>query len=88
MNILLLTPQSAICGFYSLKENFHIVNHLLILYKYFIYNARDNGKTSYANFKIVIINTSNTERKLSENEPKKKQRYLKKWKKVNEILNF
>ena len=88
MNIPFLTPQSAICGLYSLKENFHIVNHLLILYKYFIYNARDNGKTSYANFKIVIKNTSNIERKLSENEPKKKQRYLKKWKKVNEILKF
>ena len=87
MNIPFLTPQSAICGFYR-KENFHIVNHLLILYKYFIYNARDNGKTSYANFKIVIKNTSNIERKLSENEPKKKQRYLKKWKKVNEILKF
>ena len=33
-------------------------------------------------------NTSNIERKLSENETKKKQRYLKKWKKVNEILKF
>ena len=61
---------------------------MLILYKYFIYNARDNGKTSYANFKIVIKNTSNIERKLSENEPKKKQRYLKKWKKVNEIFKI
>ena len=54
ISIPLLTSQSAICGFYILKENFHIVNHFLILFKCFIYNARGNGKISIQVLKLLL----------------------------------
>ena len=37
-----LTPQSAIFGFLDISsKDYLIVNHLLLLFKYYIYNARD-----------------------------------------------
>ena len=35
LNIPLLTPQSAIFGFINQKENFLIINHLLLIFKFY-----------------------------------------------------
>ena len=44
LNIPLLTPQSAIFGFINQKENFLIINHLLFIFKFYIYNSRSSTK--------------------------------------------
>ena len=42
LNLPYLTPQSAIFGFLDISnKDYLIVNHLLLLFKYYIYNARD-----------------------------------------------
>ena len=44
LNIPPLTPQSAIFGFINQKENFLIINQLLFIFKFYIYNSRSNCK--------------------------------------------
>ena len=48
-----MTPQSAICGFRDLDTNEHLIlNHLLLIFKIYIYNART---ASYLNASQLLI---------------------------------
>ena len=40
------TPQSAIFGFLSYENNSDIINHLLLILKYYLYNSRERKKLS------------------------------------------
>ena len=45
-NILIIppiTPQSAIFGFIDHKVNCHLINHILLIFKYYVYETRENG---------------------------------------------
>ena len=45
-NVLIIppiTPQSAIFGFIDHKVNYHLINHILLLFKYYVYKTRENG---------------------------------------------
>ena len=44
LNIPQFTPQSTIFGFINRKENFLIINHLLFIFKFYIYNSRSSSK--------------------------------------------
>ena len=47
------TPQSAIFGFWDLDTNEHLIlNHLLLIFKMYIYNARTTG---YLNISHLLI---------------------------------
>ena len=37
------TPQSAIFGFTDHKVNYHLINHVLLKFKYYVYRTRENG---------------------------------------------
>ena len=54
LNILLLTPQSATFGFINQKENFLIINHLLFIFKLYIYNSRSSSKLNIEYLKAII----------------------------------
>ena len=54
LNILLLTPQSATFGFINQKENFLIINHLLFIFKFYIYNSRSSSKLNIEYLKAII----------------------------------
>ena len=54
LSIPLFTPQSAIFGFISQKENFLIINHLLFIFKFYIYNSRSSSKLSIEYLKTII----------------------------------
>ena len=44
LNFLISTPQSAIFGFWNLDTNDHLIlNHLLLIFKMYIYNIRTAG---------------------------------------------
>ena len=44
LNFLISTPQSAIFGFWNLDTNDHLIlNHLLLIFKMYIYNIRTTG---------------------------------------------
>ena len=50
-----LNPQSAIFGFTDvLDHNYLLVNHLLLIFKYNIYNSRVNNTLSFQSLKCVI----------------------------------
>ena len=45
-NVLIIpsvTPQSAIFRFTDHKVNYHLINHILLIFKYYVYKTRENG---------------------------------------------
>ena len=50
LNIPLLTPQSAIFGFINQKENFLIINHLLLTFKFYTRNSRSSCKLNIEHY--------------------------------------
>ena len=50
-----LNQQSVIFGFIDvLDHNYHLLNHLLLIFKYNIYNSRVNNTLSFQSLKCVI----------------------------------
>ena len=78
-----LTPQSAIFGFLNIsdKDNL-IVNHLLLLFKYYIYNARDQKHLVFEALMKNIKNIYDIEKNLADQDPHEKTKFLKKWQSV------
>ena len=57
LNLPHVTPQSAIFGFLAFSsKGFLFVNHLLLLFKYCIYNARD---PKHLVFEVLVKNIKN-----------------------------
>ena len=45
-NVLIIppiTPQSTIFGFTNHKVNYHLTNHILLIFKYYVCKTRENG---------------------------------------------
>ena len=78
LNIPLLTRQSAIFGFINQKENFLIINHLLFIFRFYIYNSRSNSKLNIPMFKTIICKTRNIELGVSKTETIRNQKYINK----------
>ena len=57
LNIPLLTLQGAIFGFINQRGNFLIINHLLFIFKFYIYNSRSSSKLNIECLKTVIYQT-------------------------------
>ena len=65
----ILNPQSTIFGFPDvLDHNYLLVNHLLLIFKYNVYNSRVNNTLSFLNLKCVISQIKYIEEKISEND--------------------
>ena len=77
LNIPLLTPQSAIFGFINQKENFLIINHLLFIFKFYIYNSRSSRKLNIEYLEIIIYKTRSIELEVSKTETRN-QKYINK----------
>ena len=78
----ILNPQSAIFGFPDiLNHNYLLVNHLLLIFKYNVYNSRVNNTLSFQNLKCVIFQIKYIEEKISENDLNKKKDF--KWMEIN-----
>ena len=64
------------------SKDYLTVNHLLLQFKYYIYNARD---WKHLVFEALIKNIKNiydTEKNLADQNPHKKTKFLKKWQSV------
>ena len=80
LNLPHLTPQSAIFGFLGTSnKDYLIVNHLLLLFKYYIYNARDQKRLVFEALMKNIKNIYDIEKNLAEQDPHKKTKFLKIW---------
>ena len=72
-NVLLnppITPQSAIFGFNDHKVNYHLINHILLIFKCFVYKNRENGSLNLKVFKKNIHKIRNIEKQISLKKPK------------------
>ena len=57
-------PQSAIFGFWDLDKNEHLIlNHLLLIFKMYIHNARTAGCLNISHLLTYIKGIKDTEKK-------------------------
>ena len=69
------------CHLPILDTNEHfILNHLLLIFK--MYNARTTGYLNINHLQIYIKGIMDTEKKLYENNAKRRKKFNKKWKDV------
>ena len=74
-----LPSQSAILGFTnSQSENFIIINHLLLIFKYYIFKSRSNKHLNFLQLKTDIIKVKSLEEYLSNRNNNKCRKYRKK----------
>ena len=77
----------AIFGFKDvLDHNFLLVNHLILLFKYNIYNSRVDNAFSFQSLKCVIFQIKYTEETISNNNLNKKRKILNKWKLIDHLF--
>ena len=82
-----LNLQSAIFGFTDvLDHNYLLVNYLLLLFKYNLYNSRLNNILSFQSLKCVISQIKYTEETKSENDLKRKRKILNKLKLIERFF--
>ena len=82
-NVPHVTLQSAIFGFlYISIKDYLIVNHLLLLFKYCIYNARDRKHLIFEALMKNIKNIYDIEKNVADQDPHKKTKFPKKWQSV------
>ena len=83
LHLPLLTPQSSIFGFY--KNDYQhsvLINHLILIYKIYIYNARNNRKLVFESLISKIKNVKEIETKTTTNH----QKFQYKWRLLENIL--
>ena len=54
-------PHSAILGHIDLSDNYLLINHLLLIYKFYIYNSRSRGYSNTEHLKSIIDETKRIE---------------------------
>ena len=87
-DIPILNPQSATFGFFEIDPDLVILlNHILLLYKYYIYSSRDSSKLSFEALLKNILNIFVLEKKTKENKRKTKA-FIKKLCKIMQLGNF
>ena len=82
-NVLIIppiTPQSAIFGFTDHKLNYHLINHILLIFKYYVYKTRENSSLDLKVLKRNIHEIKNIEKQISLNKPEKQKKFEQKWK--------
>ena len=82
-----LSSQSAIFGFTDvLDHNYLLVNHLLLIFKYNIYNSRVDNTLRLQSLRCVISQIKYIEEPISNNDLNKKRKISKKWKLIDSLL--
>ena len=76
-------PQNAIFGFWDLDtDELLTLNHLLLIFKMYIYNSRTTGYLNISHLLIYTKGIKDTEKKLCENDAKYRKQFNKKWKNI------
>ena len=78
LNLPHLSPQSAIFCFLGVSnKDYLIVNYILLLFKYYIYNVRDRKHLPFEALMKDIKNSYDIEKNLADQDPHKKKKFLK-----------
>ena len=70
LSFLSLTPQSVILGHIDLPDDYLLINHLILVYKFYIYNSRNRGYLNMEHLKAIIDTTKRIEEEISKHEVK------------------
>ena len=82
-NVLIIhsiTAQSAIFGFTGHKVNYHLINHILLIFKCSVYKTRENGSLDLKVLKRNIHKIKDIEKQISLNKLEKRKHFEQKWK--------
>ena len=71
-------PQSTILSRNILSDDCLLINHLILIYKFYIYNFRNRGCLNIEHLKAIINKLKGLRKKLA-NMNLKKDEYLMKW---------
>ena len=74
------TPQSVIFGFLNYENNSDVMNHLLLIFKYGLFNSREHKKLSFEVLKKEILKIYNIEKQICLNDFKTVLKFRKNWK--------
>ena len=55
-------------------------NHILLIFKYYLYKTRENGSLDFKVLKRDIHKIKNIEKQISLNKPEKQKNFERKWK--------
>ena len=80
-----LTLQSAILGHIDLSDDY-LINHIIHIYKIYIYNSRNRGYLNIEHLTAIIGKTKKIEEEISKHELKKESKYLVKWRPFTDEL--
>ena len=80
-----INTQSAIFGFLNNESNSDIINHLLLIFKYYLYDLRERKKLNLEVLKNKIMEIYNIEIQLCLNDFKKTRKFRKKWKIISQL---
>ena len=73
---LISTTQSAIFGFWDLDITEHLIfNHLLLIFKMYIYNTRTTGSLNIIQLLVYIKGINDAEKKLCEHDSKRRKKF-------------
>ena len=82
-----LTPQAAFLGFLNVDSKLLLIqNHLLLIFKIYIYNSRRSESLKIKSLIREITKVKNIEEKISLNNEKKHAIYKRKWQLVENVL--
>ena len=90
LNPPLSTPQTAIFGFLveTDKYIFKITNHLLLIFKMYIYKSREKGPVDMSRLIKEIRKIKTLEKNIATNDTKKLIIYNKKWEKARKAIKI
>ena len=80
------TAKRAIFGFLNYENNSDIINHLLLIFKCYLFNSREHKKLSLEVLKKEIVNIYNVEKQICLNDFKKMRKFRKKWEIIGHLL--
>ena len=84
-----ITPQSAFFGFFNIgnqQNNFLLINHFLLLFKYYLCMSRENGAVCFTRLELYLIKIKTIEQNISPYSSQKKEKCRKKWRVIENIL--
>ena len=86
----ILTPQTAIFGFIDTERscNYYLFNHILLIFKLYIYQARDINTLCFEMLIEEITKVKKIEKQIAMHSQKKTARYNKKWCSTNPKLRI
>ena len=90
----ILTPQTAIFGFldstnsdYNLKKNKLLINHILLIFKLYVYRSREKQFIHINNLIAEIKRAKAIEKEIATSDSRKTIAFKNKWHIANDIIS-